>query len=235
MYEPRRVEDIDSDEEDIEILKTEISKLQEEIDAMDINDISIAKMSEDDMIKILETENTSLKEFIEFEQKRKEELEDELKTISDYVAEEENVQAAVKDFMKKGGNFKMEAAHDEEKAFNHKLEALIIRLCYLIKSFAHKYDCDNSHSTDQPSSSKRGKRTHAKSEDNKSLEDILKLLIPDLKPGAGDVEMNKELEIDHTVNNNHIQFLLSANIIERCSDNPNKVKLVEQIYAGNKQ
>jgi len=58
----------------------------------------------------------------------------------------------------------------------------------------------------------------------KSLLDILKILLPEI---TFDGAIGSVLIVDDTVLNEHIEFLLSANIVERCEDDPKIVKLIE--------
>lgn len=220
MFKPRipPVDEVDNNE-----IQKKLSFLKAEISAMKSSEISENTFSFDDVVEILEKENASLSKLLDYEEARATKLEKEKSILSREKVEETHVLSECSYYAINESFVKGEAV-DNAQEMLLKLEVLHRKSISLLKKFAHK---NFPVQEEESAKSTRNRRNLSTSKPKKSVLDILKLLLPELNPRYADFLEQQILETDETMPNETIKFLLSADIIEKCKDNPKCIKLLD--------
>lgn len=221
MFKPR-IPKVDEFEED-EIIKR-FSDLKLEMSSLENSEILENTFSFDDVVEILKKENASLSKLLDYEESiitRK--LEEEKLILSREKDEERHVISICSGYVVNESFVKGEAV-DNAQEMLLKLEVLHRKLVTLLKKFAHS---NFPVKGEESFTSTRNRRNPNSSKPKKSLLHILKLLLPELNSRDANNVEQQILEIDENMPKEIIEFLLSADIIEKCPDNLNCIKLLD--------
>lgn len=222
LFKPRIPKVDETDENEI---KKKLSALKVDMSTLESSEILENTFSFDDVVEILEKENASLSKLLDYEETiRTSKLNKEKSILSTEKDEERDVISKCSDYVVNESFVKGEAV-DNAQEMLLKLEVLHRKLITLLKKFAHS----NFPAQKEKESVKstRNRRNLGASKQKKSLLDILRLLLPELNSRDVDNVEQRILKIDESVPKKTIEFLLSSDIIEKCPDNLNCIKLLD--------
>lgn len=222
MFKPRIPKVDETDENEI---KKKLSAMKVEMSSLESSEILENTFSFDDVVEILEKENASLSKLLDYEETIKtSKLKKEKSILSTEKDEEEHVISKCSDYVVNESFMKGEAV-DNAQEMLLKLEVLHRKLITLLKKIAH----NNFPVQEEKESVKstRNRRNLSASKPKKNLLHILKLLLPELNSRDVNNVEQRILKIDESMPNKTIEFLLSSDIIEKCPDNLNCIKLLD--------
>lgn len=221
MFKPRipPVDEVENNE-----IEKNLSSLKTKMLALESPEISENTFSFDDVVEILEKENASLSKLLDYEETiRATKLEKEKSILSREKREETRVISECSNYVINESFVKGEAV-DNAQEMLLKLEVLHRKLINLLKKFTfNNFPVEEEESV----KSTMNRRNLSTSKPKKGVLHILKLLLPELNPRYTDCLEQQILKIDESIPNKTIEFLLSTDIIEKCSDNPNCIKLLD--------
>lgn len=220
MFKPR-IPKVELEENEI---KKKLSALKLEISTLESCENFGNTFSFDDVVEILEKENANLSKLLDYEETtRTTKLEEEKSILSRNKDEEKHVISICSDYVINESFMKGEAV-DNAQEMLLKLEVLHRKLTTLLKKFAH---INFPVQEEETVKSTRNRRNPGTNKPKKSLLHILRLLLPELNSREADNVEKRILEIDENIPSEIIEFLLSADIIEKCPDNLNCIKLLD--------
>lgn len=222
LFKPRIPKVDETDENEI---KKKLSALKVDMSTLESSEILENTFSFDDVVEILEKENASLSKLLDYEETiRTSKLNKEKSILSTEKDEERDVILKCSDYVVNESFVKGEAV-DNAQEMLLKLEVLHRKLITLLKKFAHNNFPEQKEKESVKST--RNRRNLGASKQKKSLLDILRLLLPELNSRDVDNVEQRILKIDESVPKKTIEFLLSSDIIEKCPDNLNCIKLLD--------